>query len=76
VLTDLKQAESMVAESLYNSVDVLGDNIFEISMLKRKLTYDLHHLIGFYVYAWAKCRMLKLYYDFFDIHFYREHFQV
>ena len=38
----------------------------EENVRRRRVTYDLPHHIGFFVYQYAKLRMLQFYYDFVD----------
>ena len=40
--------------------------MYEIEMAKKVIKYDLPLHIGFFVYQYAKMRMLQFYYDFID----------
>ena len=47
-------------------LDAVTDNAYEITSNKSRVTYDLPLHIGFFVYQYAKLRMLQFYYDFVD----------
>ena len=48
----------------FRQLDVVTDNAYEITSNKARLTYDRPLHIGFFVYQYAKLRMLQFYYDF------------
>ena len=49
----------------FRQLDVVtDDDVYEITSNKAFLTYDLPLHIGFFVYQYAKLRMLQFYYDF------------
>ena len=50
----------------FRQLDVVTDDAYEITSSKARVTYDLPHHIGFFVYQYTKLRMLELYYDFVD----------
>ena len=50
----------------FRQLDAVTDNAYEITSNKSRVTYDLPHHIGFFVYQYAKLRMLQFYYDFVD----------
>ena len=50
----------------FRQLDVVTDDAYEITSSKARLTYDLPLHIGFFVYQYAKLRMLEFYYDFID----------
>ena len=50
----------------FRQLDVVTDDAYEITSSKARLTYDLPLHIGFFVYQYAKLRMLEFYYDFVD----------
>ena len=41
---------------------------FQVSMQKRKVKFDLPLQLGFFVYQWAKLKMLIFMYDVIDKH--------
>ena len=50
----------------FRQLDVVTDDAYEITSNKSRVTYDLPLDIGFFVYQYAKLRMLQFYYDFVD----------
>ena len=50
----------------FRQLDAVTDNAYEITSNKSRVTYDLPLHIGFFVYQYAKLRMLQFYYDFID----------
>ena len=48
----------------FRQLDVVTEDVYEITSNKARLTYDLPLHIGFFVYQYAKLRMLQFYYDF------------
>ena len=56
----------LVGNKRFRQLDVVTDDAYEITSSKARVTYDLPHHIGFFVYQYAKLRMLQFYYDFVD----------
>ena len=56
----------LINNKRFRQLDVVTDDVYEITSSKARLTYDLPHHIGFFVYQYAKLRMLQFYYDFVD----------
>ena len=54
----------LVGNKRFRQLDVVTDDAYEITSSKARVTYDLPHHIGFFVYQYAKLRMLQFYYDF------------
>ena len=50
----------------FRQLDVVAEDAYEVTSNKARVTYDLPHHIGFFVYQYAKLRMLEFYYDFVD----------
>jgi hypothetical protein len=62
---------------LFKKMTQLGDDdLFEVESLKKKTLWDLPLQIGFFVYQYAKLRMLEFYYDFIDRYVARTDFQL
>ena len=59
-------ASSHINNKRFRQLDVVTDDAYEVTSSKACLTYDLPHHIGFFVYQYAKLRMLEFYYDFVD----------
>ena len=50
----------------FRQLDVVTEDAYEIEMNKSVVKYTLPLHIGFFVYQYAKLRMLQFYYDFVD----------
>ena len=57
---------SHINNKRFRQLDVVTEDAYEITSNKVRLTYDLPLHIGFFVYQYAKLRMLQFYYDFID----------
>ena len=57
---------SHINNKRFRQLDVVTDDAYDVTSSKACLTYDLPHHIGFFVYQYAKLRMLQFYYDFVD----------
>ena len=55
---------ALINNKRFRQLDVVTDDAYEITSSKARVTYDLPHHIGFFVYQYAKLRMLQFYYDF------------
>ena len=56
----------LINNKRFRQLDVVTDDAYEVTASKARLTYDLPLHIGFFVYQYAKLRMLQFYYDFVD----------
>ena len=56
----------LVGNKRFRQMDVVTDDAYEVTSSKARVTYDLPLHIGFFVYQYAKLRMLEFYYDFVD----------
>ena len=57
---------SCINNKRFRQLDVVAEDAYEVTSSKARVTYDLPHHIGFFVYQYAKLRMLEFYYDFVD----------
>ena len=57
---------SHINNKRFRQLDVVAEDAYEVTSSKACLTYDLPLHIGFFVYQYAKLRMLEFYYDFVD----------
>ena len=55
---------ALVNNKRFRQLDVVAEDAYEVTSSKARVTYDLPHHIGFFVYQYAKLRMLEFYYDF------------
>ena len=56
----------LVGNKRFRQLDVVAEDAYEVTSNKARVTYDLPLHIGFFVYQYAKLRMLEFYYDFVD----------
>ena len=56
----------LINNKRFCQLDVVTEDAYEVTSNKARVTYDLPHHIGFFVYQYAKLRMLEFYYDFVD----------
>ena len=57
---------ALISNKRFRQLDVVTADAYEVTSSKARVTYDLPHHIGFFVYQYAKLRMLQFYYDFVD----------
>ena len=57
---------SHINNERFRQLDVVTEDAYEVTSNKARVTYDLPLHIGFFVYQYAKLRMLQFYYDFID----------
>ena len=57
---------SHINNKRFRQLDVVTEDAYEVTSNKAHVTYDLPLHIGFFVYQYAKLRMLQFYYDFID----------
>ena len=62
--------------NLIITLTILRKIYFQVTSKKRKIKYDLPLQIGFFVYQYAKLRMLQFYYDVVDRFIDRADFEV
>ena len=63
---DDHEAPKKVNEPQFRQLNPLQEDFYEVEMAKKVIKYDLPVQIGFFVYQYAKLRMLQFYYDFLD----------
>ena len=57
---------SHINNKRFRQLDVVTEDAYEVTSNKARVTYDLPLHIRFFVYQYAKLRMLQFYYDFID----------
>ena len=67
---------AFVNNPLFKKMSQIDDDLFEVESAKKKTVWDLPNQIGFFVYQYAKLRMLAFYYDFLDKFIDRADFQL
>ena len=66
---------ALINNKRFRQLDVVTEDAYEIEMNKNVVKYTLPLHIDFFVYQYAKLRMLHLYYDFVDRYVERPLFQ-
>ena len=66
---------ALINNKRFRQLDVVTEDAYEIEMNKSVVKYTLPLHIGFFVYQYAKLRMLQFYYDFVDRYLERPLFQ-
>ena len=66
---------ALINNTRFRQLDVVTEDAYEIEMNKSVVKYTLPLHIGFFVYQYAKLRMLQFYYDFVDRYVERPLFQ-
>ena len=56
----------MVNDPHFRKLDIIDDGFYEVRKTKKSISMNLPIQIGFFVYQYAKLRMLEFYYDFMD----------
>ena len=74
--TDQEKAQKHVNDPLFRKLTPLTESVFEVEMAKSKLNWNLPLQIGFFVYQYAKLRMLQFHYDMIDRFVSREDYQL
>ena len=70
------QASSLVNEKRFRQQNIISDQLVEVEMMKQTIRLDLPIQIGYFVYQYAKLRMLEFYYDFLDKYLDRKDFEM
>ena len=63
-------SSKLVNDPLFRHQSIISDEIMEVEMGKKRVNWNLPIQVGYFVYQYAKLRMLQFYYDcireFFD----------
>lgn len=70
------EASNLINESRFRTLNPIDDNLYEVELNKKSIKLDLPHHIGFFVYQYAKLRMLQFHYDFLDVFVDRANYQI
>ncbi|XP_070178816.1 uncharacterized protein, partial [Littorina saxatilis] len=74
--TDKKRAQKLINDSLFRKLTPLTEKVFEVEMTKSTLNWNLPLQIGFFVYQYAKLRMLQFHFDLVDKFLSRDDYQL
>ena len=69
------QVSRYLVDPSFRRCNQLDEKTYELEMSKKTIHLDLPSQIGFFVYQYAKLRMLQFYYDFLDVFVDRRDFQ-
>ena len=69
------RTSSLINNIRFRQLEVVTEKAYEIELSKGVVMYTLPLHIGFFVYQYAKLRMLQFYYDFLDTYVERNFFQ-
>ncbi|XP_072016392.1 uncharacterized protein [Amphiura filiformis] len=70
------KASKLVNEILFRDLNQITDDCYEVELAKTKIKHDLPLQIGFFVYQYAKLRVLQFYYDCLDVYVDRSDFEL
>ena len=65
----------LINDLLFHKLNAISENLYEIEHFKKKIVLDLPIQIGFFVYGYAKLRMLEFYYNFLNFYINRQDFE-
>ncbi|KAJ8017821.1 Krueppel-related zinc finger protein 1 [Holothuria leucospilota] len=69
------KASRLINETTFRDLNEISTGCYEVESAKRSIAMDLPIQIGFFVYQYAKLRMLEFYYDFLDKYFDRQYWE-
>ena len=70
------EANRKVNTPLFRKLDNITEDTYEVASCKKTTNLNLPIQVGFFVYQYAKLRMLQFYYDFLDKYLDRSDFQM
>lgn len=70
-----EKASRLINQMTFRDLNEISLKCYEVESAKRSVAMDLPIQIGFFVYQYAKLRMLQFYYDFMDKYFDRQFWQ-
>jgi len=72
---DEVKASQLVNTPFFRQIDNIAENTYEVQSAKKKISLNLPVQIGFFVYQYAKLRMLQFYFDCLDTFLDRSDFE-
>ncbi|KAL9973270.1 hypothetical protein ACROYT_G019700 [Oculina patagonica] len=69
------KASRLINTPFFRGIDQIEGNTYEVQSCKKTIKLNLPMQIGFFVYQYAKLRMLQFYFDFMDKYLDRSDFQ-
>ena len=72
---DDDEVPELVNSPFFRQLNTIDQNTYEVESSKKKIKMDLPLQVGFFVYQYAKLRMLEFYFDFLDKYLDRADFE-
>ena len=72
---DDDEVPNLINSPFFRELNPIDDDTYEVESSKKKIELDLPLQVGFFVYQYAKLRMLQFYYDFLDKYLHRSDFK-
>ena len=72
---DDDEVPNLINSPFFRELNPIDDDTSEVQSSKKKIKLDLPLQVGFFVYQYAKLRMLQFYYDFLNKYVYRSDFE-
>ena len=72
---DDDEVPNLINSPFFRELNPIDDDTYEVQSSKKKIKLDLPLQVGFFVYQYAKLRMLQFYYDFLDKYVDRSDFE-
>ena len=69
------EVPNLINSPFFRELNPIDDDTYEVQSSKKKIKLDLPLRVGFFVYQYAKLRMLQFYYDFLDKYVDRSDFE-
>ena len=69
------KASQLINSHFFRALDAIDEDTYEVQSCKKSINLNLPLQIGYFVYQYAKPRMLQFYYDFQDKFLDRSDFQ-
>ena len=67
--------DRLVNTPFFRQLDPINEETYEVQSAKKRINLNLPIQVGFFVYQYAKLRMLEFYYDFMDRYLDRKNFE-
>lgn len=72
---DERKVSTLINSPFFRQLDPIDVNTYEVQSAKKRINLNLPIQVGFFVYQYAKLRMLEFYYDMMDHYLDRSDFQ-
>ena len=72
---DDDEVPSLINSPFFRELNAIDDDTYEVESSKKKIKLDLPLQVGFFIYQYAKLRMLQFHYDFLDKYLHRSDYE-